>query len=64
MNREVFWEIVERSRAEVGDTRDAESAATVARHLVARLTALGPSTAVEFQHFYDVRRCAPASRGR
>ncbi|MFG1677402.1 DUF4240 domain-containing protein [Micromonospora sp. NPDC049282] len=53
MNRETFWEIVERSRAEVGDTRHASSAATVARHLVAQLTALGPSTAVEFQHVYD-----------
>ncbi|SCG64641.1 DUF4240 domain-containing protein [Micromonospora humi] len=53
MNREDFWEIVERSRAEVGDTRDAASAAAVARHVVARLTALGPSTAVEFQHFYE-----------
>lgn len=53
VDRETFWETVERARATVGETVTAEAAGAVARQLVTQLTELGPSAAVEFQRAYD-----------
>jgi hypothetical protein len=53
MDRDGFWQIVERARAAVGETVTAEAAGLVARQVVAELIAAGPATAVEFQERYD-----------
>ena len=53
VDRDEFWELVEGARATVGETVAAEAAEAVARQVVARLTGLGPATAVEFQLAFD-----------
>ena len=54
MDRETFWDIVERARRAAGrETVTAEGADVVARHLVAELSALSPATIVGFEQAYD-----------
>ncbi|MCZ7474192.1 MULTISPECIES: DUF4240 domain-containing protein [unclassified Micromonospora] len=54
MDRETFWDIVERARRAAGrETVTAEGADVVARHLVAELSALSPAAIVGFEQAYD-----------
>ncbi|MDO3684988.1 DUF4240 domain-containing protein [Micromonospora sp. C28ISP2-4] len=54
MDRETFWEIVERARLAAGrETVTAEGADAVARHLVAELSVLNPAAIVGFEQAYD-----------
>jgi hypothetical protein len=53
VDRDEFWELVDRACATVGKTVTAEDAEAVASQVVSRLTALGPTTAVEFQLAFD-----------
>ena len=54
MDRETFWEIVERARRAAGrETVTAEGADAVARHLVAELSAMSPAAIVGFEQAYD-----------
>lgn len=53
MDRDEFWGIVERARAEAGDTVPAEGAEAAAERVTARLTELGPAAAIAFQQVYE-----------
>ncbi|MEU8336112.1 DUF4240 domain-containing protein [Micromonospora tulbaghiae] len=54
MDRETFWDIVERARRAAGrETVTAEGADVVARHLVAELSVLSPAAIVGFEQAYD-----------
>lgn len=54
MDRETFWDIVERARRAAGrETVTAEGADAVARHLVAELSVLSPAAIVGFEQAYD-----------
>ncbi|MET9302757.1 DUF4240 domain-containing protein [Micromonospora aurantiaca] len=54
MDRETFWDIVERARRAAGrETVTAEGAEVVARHLVAELSVLTPAAIVGFEQAYD-----------